>query len=219
MLYAIAFILDPRAKLEGLSGILSLLSLTINHSYDQYLFDVKEKLNEVYGKYELKYGTTVQHRPPPVPNAGKKKKGVWGKIFGPSTASSSSTQTPMMQGGGELAKYLNSDVVPSSDDDDDDFDILQWWHEKKITYPVLSILARDVLSVPVSTVSSESAFSLAGRIIDDRRRSLTPGSVKSLMSVKDCELAKRRAQHTAENAELVAAFQSMQWNKDENPDN
>ena len=86
-------------------------------------------------------------------------------------------------------------------------------------YPVLTILARDVLSVPVSTVSSESAFSLAGRIIDDRRRSLTPGSVKSLMTVKGWELAKRRAQHTAEDAELVAAFQSMQWNEDEDPNN
>ena len=57
----------------------------------------------------------------------------------------------------------------------------QWWHDKRTTYPVLSILARDVLSVPVSTVSSESAFSLVGRIINDRRISLTPDMVKTLM--------------------------------------
>jgi len=78
---------------------------------------------------------------------------------------------------------------------------------------VLSILARDVLSVPVSTVSSESASSIAGRIIDDRRTSLTPEMVKVLMSVKDGELARRRAQHTAEKAELVAASESMRWNE------
>ena len=119
----------------------------------------------------------------------------------------------MVQGGGELSKYLNSPVVANNNDEEDEFDILQWWHDKRSTYPELSILARDVLSVPVSTVSSESAFSLAGRIIDDRRTSLTPEMVKVLMSVKDGELARRRAQYTAENAELLAAFQSMRWNE------
>ena len=48
--------------------------------------------------------------------------------------------------------------------------ILIWWHEHKLSYLVLSILARDVLTVPVSTISSESAFSLTGRIIEERRR-------------------------------------------------
>uniref|UniRef100_A0ACD6AIU2 Uncharacterized protein n=1 Tax=Avena sativa TaxID=4498 RepID=A0ACD6AIU2_AVESA len=136
----------------------------------------EDKLRDVYYKYELKYGPVVAHRPPAVPASGRGKKKVWGKIFGTSTATpSSSTQTPVLQGGWELAKYLNSAVLATNDDDDDDdFDILQWWQEKRSTYPVLSILARDVLSVHVSTVSSESDFSLAGRIIDDTRTSLTP---------------------------------------------
>ena len=125
----------------------------------------------------------------------------------------------MLQGGGELAKYLNSAVVATNDDEDDEeqnqFDILQWWQDKRSTYPVLSILTRDVLSVPVSTVSSESAFSLAGRIIDDRRTSLTPDMVKTLMSVKDGELARRRAQHTAEDSELISSFEALRWTDDQ----
>uniref|UniRef100_A0ACD5UJM8 Uncharacterized protein n=1 Tax=Avena sativa TaxID=4498 RepID=A0ACD5UJM8_AVESA len=222
LLYTIAFILDPRAKMEGFSGVLSLLSYTVNVSYDQYSLDIKDKLQEVYSKYELKYGAALLHRPPAVPTAGRGKKKVWGKIFGtstttPSSSTGSSTQTPMVQGGGELAKYLNSLVVATNDDDDDDddFDILQWWQDKRSTYPVLSILAQDVLSMPVSTVSSESAFSLAGRIIDDRRTSLTPEMVKTLMSVKDGELARRRAQHTTENPELIASFEAMRWTEDQ----
>jgi hypothetical protein len=51
---------------------------------------------------------------------------------------------------------------------DDEFDDLNWWHEHKLTYPVLSILAKDIMTVPVSTVSSESTFSLTGRIIEER---------------------------------------------------
>jgi hypothetical protein len=68
--------------------------------------------------------------------------------------------------GSELSAYLDSDTVNQFDDD---FNIINWWHENKRTYPVLSILAKDVLSVPVSTISSESAFSLTGRIIEERR--------------------------------------------------
>ena len=53
---------------------------------------------------------------------------------------------------------------------DDDFNILNWWHEHKITHHVLFILAKDVMTVPVSAISSESAFSLtAGKIIEERR--------------------------------------------------
>jgi hypothetical protein len=133
---------------------------------------------------------------------------VWNVIFGPSSsASASTTSTPVVLGSGELAKYLNCDIVPHGDSED--FNILQWWNAHKLTYPVLFILAKDVLSVPVSTVSSESAFSLAGRILDERRTSLTPDMVRMLMTVKDGELAKRRAQHTTCNEELVAAFEHV----------
>ena len=82
----------------------------------------------------------------------------------------------------ELAAYLDSDPVNQYDDD---FNILNWWHEYKLSYPVLSILARDVLTVPVSTISSESSFILTGRIIEERRRRLTSDMVEMLSLVKD----------------------------------
>ena len=66
----------------------------------------------------------------------------------------------------ELASYLDNDTVTCFDDD---FDIIIWWHEHKLTYLILSILAKDVMSVPVSTVSLESCFSLTGRVIEERR--------------------------------------------------
>ena len=122
----------------------------------------------------------------------------------------------MLLGGGELAKYLNCDKASFNEDEDDDFDIIQWWHEYKVTYPVLSILARDVLSIPVSSTSSESAFSLAGRILEERRTSLPPDMVRTLMTVKDGELARRRGQHTAENNELMATFEDLALEDEEN---
>jgi hypothetical protein len=65
----------------------------------------------------------------------------------------------------ELSSYLDSDCVVQYDED---FNILNWWHEHKRIYPILSILAKDVLIVPASTISSESTFSLAGRVLEER---------------------------------------------------
>jgi len=46
-------------------------------------------------------------------------------------------------------------------------------------------MARDILSVPVSTVTSESAFSTAGLVVDKNRCSLLPETVEALMCTQD----------------------------------
>jgi len=46
-------------------------------------------------------------------------------------------------------------------------------------------MERDILSVPAYTVAFESAFSLAGLIIDDNCRSLLPETVEALMCTQD----------------------------------
>ena len=68
---------------------------------------------------------------------------------------------------------------------DDDFDILNWWHEHKLTYLVLSTIAKDIMLVPVSTTSLESCFSLTGRIIEEQRRRLSSETVEILVCIKD----------------------------------
>jgi len=82
----------------------------------------------------------------------------------------------------ELATYLDSDTVSQLDDD---FDLMQSWHEHKLTYHVLSILAKDIFIVSVSTIFSESTFSTTGRIIEERRRRLNPETVEALTCIKD----------------------------------
>ncbi|BAF06121.1 Os01g0741800 [Oryza sativa Japonica Group] len=106
----------------------------------------------------------------------------------------------------ELFAYFDSDTVNQFDDD---FNILNWWHEHKHTYPILSLLDRDVLNVPVSTISLEYAFSLTGRIIEDRRRCLGPAMVQALALIKDWEQAESKKQHSAENKELIKSFEYL----------
>ncbi|GKA48307.1 zinc finger BED domain-containing protein RICESLEEPER 2 [Tanacetum coccineum] len=56
-------------------------------------------------------------------------------------------------------------------------------------------MARDLLTVQASTVASESAFSISGRIISERRSRLTPESVEVLCILKDYLDGVDRVQH------------------------
>ena len=188
----------------------------------------------MFKKYDEKFGAVRMQRPSQPVSSGKKKLSG-GKNFGANGAgstgagsfsfgNSSSTPSPLSRrtsasaslqavtGGAalgiasELSSYLNSDTVNQFDDD---FNVLNWWHEHKPTYPVLSILAKDVLSVPVSTISSKFAFSLTGRIIEERHRLLAPEMVEMLSCIKDWEAGDARAHHSMEDKELEAAFDDL----------
>ena len=86
---------------------------------------------------------------------------------------------------------------------------MNWWHEHKLTYPVLSIMAKDILTVSVSTISSESTFSMTGRIIEERWRRLKAEMVEMLTCIKDWEAAEARMQHNVEDHELEEAFEEL----------
>ena len=210
MLYSFASILDPRVKLRGLINLLSVIGEVTNIDYSNYCGEVRVKLNQVFRKYENKFQGVRRQRPPPGPTAGKKKN--WNVVWGGSSSSSagggssSTTTTHDSEISVELSSYLDSDAVRT---EAEDFSILGWWNAHKLAYPVLSRLARDVLTVPVSTTSSEAAFSLCGRIIEERRTCLSSELVEMLLIMKDWELAEERAQHTAENLELETQFKNL----------
>jgi hypothetical protein len=82
----------------------------------------------------------------------------------------------------ELDKYLNEDLEDVSKQD---LDVLVWWKGNSVRMPTLSLMARDVLAIPVSTVASESAFSTGGRVLDPYRSSLTPRVVEGLLCTQD----------------------------------
>ena len=111
----------------------------------------------------------------------------------------------------DLSVYLDSDNVTAYDDD---FDLLLWWHDHKLTYPIISIMARDIMYVLVSTVSSKSCFSLTGRIIEERRRCLLPEIVEMLAYINDWELGESRLQHAVDNQELEDSFKNLYLNDD-----
>ncbi|KAI3472907.1 hypothetical protein Pfo_030975 [Paulownia fortunei] len=81
----------------------------------------------------------------------------------------------------ELDLYLQEPIAKDSPN----FDIVDWWKVNSHRFPILCRLTRDVLAMPISTVASESVFSIGGRIIDDFRASLTPKMAQALICCQD----------------------------------
>jgi hypothetical protein len=81
----------------------------------------------------------------------------------------------------ELERYLEDGLEDTSPT----FNILTWWKGKTNKNNDLSRIARDILAIPVSTVSSESAFSTGGRVLDSFRSSLNPSTVEALICTQN----------------------------------
>jgi hypothetical protein len=218
-LYCIAFILDPRAKIKGFNKVIRKLQMITDADYSNKLLETRTLLFKLYHKYDDLYGSVREKRAVP-PSLSGKKRTAWDEIYDEDDdvlppnldLSRSIPATALLHAasnssnGSELTAYLDCDTVSQLDDD---FNILNWWHQHKLTYPVLSTLAKDVFSVPVSTISSEATFSTTGRIIEERRRRLNPETVEALTCIKDWEAAESRLQHMVEDKELVESFEQL----------
>ena len=97
----------------------------------------------------------------------------------------------------ELHYYIDRAAVPDIDTDlgFESFDILSWWKSQEPNYHVLSIMARDLLTPPASTVASESAFNTGGRMLVDRRNRLASEAIEMTICGKDWLDAEKRCQN------------------------
>ncbi|KAK8951537.1 hypothetical protein KSP39_PZI004753 [Platanthera zijinensis] len=96
----------------------------------------------------------------------------------------------------ELGLYTKTQFCDfMSTDELENFDILKWWKGKVNTYPIMAYMARDLLTIQASTVASESAFSLSGRVLNERRSWLSEESLEICICYKDHLDAMKRKQH------------------------
>jgi hypothetical protein len=61
----------------------------------------------------------------------------------------------------ELRNYLDD----LNEEMDPKFNLLDWWRVNAPRYPVLAMMAKRFLTVPATSVSSESTFSTGGRVL------------------------------------------------------
>ncbi|VVA41700.1 PREDICTED: zinc finger, partial [Prunus dulcis] len=183
-LLMVALVLDPRYKLGNLEFV---LKRRFENPQDatKKKNEVKELLMKLYEEYAIPppptqctsaNGNTSSTSSITLTSSNKKGGGkhLWEMEEG-WIKESQASNTMILEH--EVDRYLTDPIekmVPN-------FDILKWWKLNGVKYPSLSLIAKDVLSIPVSTVASESCFSTSGRVINSFRASLTPKIVEALI--------------------------------------
>jgi hypothetical protein len=61
----------------------------------------------------------------------------------------------------------------------EDMDVLQWWKRNNNRFPDLSILACDLLSVPIATVASDFEFCMGSRVLNKYKDRMLPTNVET----------------------------------------
>lgn len=212
-LYCFAFIVDPRLKLSGLQQTLTWLGEALNIDYSNAYSHVADEFFRVLSLYEANFGSTLR-KPLSKSEAPKCEDSsrLWKKLRVGASSSSSLQGLTIHQriAQGEYNRYrdTNHSMDPEFADPDN-VNLFLWWKNNQQYHPVLYQFARDVLSAPVSTVSSESAFSVNRRIVEDRRSCLAPEMVEALTCLKDRENAATREQHSVVNAEFASELAGL----------
>ncbi|KAF6171952.1 hypothetical protein GIB67_011849 [Kingdonia uniflora] len=186
LILVVAIILDPRYKMKYVEFWYSLYMEKVSYlskeeKSDQvvgFIEKLKDLMSHLYNHYKLEDTSirdvntfsTQESITNLAKNASKrlKAKELFRGIL---------KQKDNMDALNDLEQYLGDSLVKN----DDCLDVLVWWHEKVSTYHALAVMAREVLSIPVTSVASECTFNMAGRILDPFQSSLTPTIVESLI--------------------------------------
>ena len=62
--------------------------------------------------------------------------------------------------------------------------MLARWKSVKNKYSLISVIARDILTVPMSTIASKSTFSTDRRILDEKKSRMTSKIIEMLLCYK-----------------------------------
>ncbi|PIL36561.1 hypothetical protein GSI_00250 [Ganoderma sinense ZZ0214-1] len=81
----------------------------------------------------------------------------------------------------ELKRYLSTDVEPVSD-------ALQWWNDRRATFPNLSRMALDYLTIPATSIEVERIFSRGRLLLTHVRNRLSAQTCHALLCLGNWSL-------------------------------
>ncbi|KAJ1701475.1 hypothetical protein LUZ63_001254 [Rhynchospora breviuscula] len=161
---------------------------------------VKAKFKEMYNIYEAKY-RAGHGRHPTLSQAARSSSSSSGSGFKTNLMKAlkrkgaSCSTTVSSEADNEIDIYVASPFPKSQAEN---FDILDYWKRHEPMWPILASMAHDIFAVPVSTVASESAFSLCNRVLTDDRNRLGNKTFEMLVCLKDWFDADSRLQEPSD---------------------
>ncbi|XP_027083792.2 zinc finger BED domain-containing protein RICESLEEPER 2-like [Coffea arabica] len=181
LILAVAAILDPRQKMRVVDFTYPQMYLPSEASHN--ISTIRRVLFELYDEY---VALAANPTGGPMASSSSQRQGTnatkktrWGDFD--QYCDEVETSEPHKS---ELVDYLDKSRQKIGEDLDE-FDCLGWWKINRISYPVLSRMASDILAIPITTVASEATFSVGTRVIDTYRAALHPETVQVLMCAGD----------------------------------
>ncbi|XP_027127053.1 zinc finger BED domain-containing protein RICESLEEPER 1-like [Coffea arabica] len=102
----------------------------------------------------------------------------------------------------DLDKYLEEPLFPRNVD----FSILNWWKVHTPRYPILSTMARNILGIPLSKVSSEALFNTGDRAIDQPWVPLRSETLQAVMCTQDWMSSELEDSKSSSNPPLAICY-------------
>ena len=173
--------ITERWKLDELDISKSLvLSTVLDLRFKPWKFFTEEKLEAIKVKLIERMKKVQKHTetdtdaqssssdPPPE----KKRKTALDFLLGESIELSAPSGCTEVE---EITQYFHEKVIPRASD------VLKWWKDNSVHYPLLSVIAESVLMTPATSAASERIFSTAGLTANKLRSSLKPSHLDALV--------------------------------------
>ena len=218
LIFGMAIILDPRFKIEELNVFLEIIYNDEVEKIQKTIQSFQNSMTQLFDYYGNAYknfdiGAQTQNTRSSLSSTSslsdQEEQNAYHMVKRRREQASSITSGGLS----EFQRYLNQPLLEI--DEEGSFDLLGWWKTNQSKYPILSIMAREILSIPVSTVASEASFSAGGRVVSDKRCGLSPETVEALVCLKDWNLADTRRQEAEQEAELAEAFERLKLERPE----
>lgn len=213
-IFLVAKVLDPRVRVIGLEELLTMYYDNLFPSSDdskpdarQIVGNIHQLMRDLYREYKIEYGNIDE---PCVGVEGGSGSGGSGSQAGPRRSNKPYKSkafeiyyAPKKQNRGristnpyqELDTYLTNRLdYGEYEGEDEQLNFLGWWAHKGNSFPILSIIAKEVLACPVSTVAVEQAFSMGSLTLSEKRSRLTVEHLENQCLLDDWVRAANRTQ-------------------------
>ncbi|CAL5194252.1 unnamed protein product [Lathyrus oleraceus] len=167
---AFGAILDPRMKLDSWGYCYKVIDPP---NWELKLENIKQKLYKLFAEYSIS-SSNASSIPPTTSSTMSTEPSLFDEIRLDRQQSSTSKRN----GQSQLDMYLEEAVLDL--DYTEHLDVLQWWKNTRHKFPELSVMARDLLSIPITIVASESSFSIGSRVLNKYRKRLLSENVEAL---------------------------------------
>lgn len=169
---AIAAVLDPRLKFACLEYCFTTLDASTSKTKVDHIRKKLKKLFDVYKKNTRKNVAGASRS-----NAAQTTLPGYDGFY------AFISQNVGSSGKSALDKYLEEPILDMASFEK--MDVLSYWKENANRFKELSAMACDVLSIPITTVASESSFSIGSRVLNKYRSSLLPSNVRALICARN----------------------------------